>query len=131
MSFAETYSAATASIVVSPATTGTSCIEPQVVGVIVPENEPVPVAPAAPAKSVSSATMRMPPITSPGRSFICVPPGVGDLPAGPIPGGVANRTSLTDGSVGARLRRGPQAARVKSRSDEREANHVAPALERQ
>jgi hypothetical protein len=41
MSFAETYSAATASIVVSPATTGTSFIGPQLVGVIVPEKVPV------------------------------------------------------------------------------------------
>src|SRR5436190_13429000 len=75
MSFAATYSAATASMVVSPATTGTSCIGPQAVGVIAPENDPVPVAPAAPAKSVSSAAARMPPITSPGRSFICPPGG--------------------------------------------------------
>src|SRR5919204_3428115 len=52
MSFAETYSAATASIVVSPATTGTSCIGPQLVGVIVPENVPFAVAPAEPAKTV-------------------------------------------------------------------------------
>src|SRR5947208_1805174 len=76
MSFAETYSAATASIVVSPCTTGTSCIGPQVVGVIAPENVPVPVAPAPPAKSVSSATARMPPTTNPGRSFTWYPPGV-------------------------------------------------------
>src|SRR6266536_1469640 len=99
MSFAATYSAATASMVVSPATTGTSCIGPQAVGVIAPEKDPVPVAPAAPAKSVSSAIVRMAPITSPGRSFMSVPPGVGENTARAIPQGVANRTFLIDGSV--------------------------------
>src|SRR5919198_2561659 len=99
MSLAETYSAATASMVVSPATTGTSCIGPHAVGVIAPENDPVPVAPAAPAKSVSSATARMPPATSPGRSFMSVPPGVGENAGVHIPTGVANRTFLIDGSV--------------------------------
>src|SRR5919198_2531168 len=99
MSLAETYSAATASMVVSPATTGTSCIGPQAVGVIAPENDPVPVAPAAPAKSVSSATARMPPATSPGRSFMSVPPGVGENAGVHIPTGVANRTFWIDGSV--------------------------------
>ena len=44
MSFAETYSAATASIVVSPWATVRSCIGPHAVGVIAPENVPVPVA---------------------------------------------------------------------------------------
>jgi len=44
MSFAETNSAATASIVVSPATTCTSCMGPQLVGVIAPEKVPSPAA---------------------------------------------------------------------------------------
>ena len=46
MSFAETSSAATASIVVSPWATVSSCMGPHAVGVIAPENVPVPVAAA-------------------------------------------------------------------------------------
>src|SRR5512133_177791 len=52
MSFADTYSAATASIVVSPWTTETSCIGPQLVGVIAPENVPLATALAEPANTV-------------------------------------------------------------------------------
>ena len=52
MSFADTYSAATPSIVVSPWTTGTSCIGPQLVGLIVPEKVPLATALAEPANIV-------------------------------------------------------------------------------
>src|SRR5919108_831019 len=74
MSFDDTWAAATASIGVSPATTGTSCIGPQVVGVIAPENVPVAVASAPPTKSASSAVARMPTTRNPGRGFTCAPP---------------------------------------------------------
>src|SRR6476469_8915997 len=51
MSLAETYSAATASMVVSPATTSTACIGAQAVGVIAPENVPLPAALADPPRT--------------------------------------------------------------------------------
>ena len=48
MSLADTYPAATASIVVSPWTTGTSSVGPQLVGVVAPEKVPL----AEPTKTV-------------------------------------------------------------------------------
>ena len=98
MSFAETYSAATASIMVSPWTTGTSCIGPHVVGVIAPENVPVPVALAAPVKKTSSAAARMAPIASPGRIFNLEPPRVWEKLRGRIyPGIDRAQTAITYG----------------------------------
>src|SRR3954471_9777381 len=74
MSLAETYSAATASIVVSPCATATSCIGPQLVGVIVPEKAPLPVALAEPANTVimkvAAAAAAM---IRPGRKLTCPP----------------------------------------------------------
>ena len=55
MSFAETYSAATASIVVSPGATVTSCIGPQPSGVIAPLKVPVARAGAAPEKTPNAS----------------------------------------------------------------------------
>src|SRR3954471_1919617 len=74
MSFADTYSAATASMVVSPCATTTSCIGPQLVGVIVPEKAPLPVALAEPANTlimkVAAAAAAM---IRPGRKLTCPP----------------------------------------------------------
>src|SRR5436190_17465250 len=74
MSFAETYSAATASIVVSPCATATSYIGPQLVGVIVPEKAALPVALAEPANTVimkvAAAAAAM---IRPGRKLTCPP----------------------------------------------------------
>src|ERR1043166_1940845 len=112
MSFAETSSAAIASIVVSPWTTEMSFMGPQLVGVIAPENVPVPVAVAAPTKKVSSSTTSTPPLTSPGRSFTCVPPGVAELRADiPPDRRIESRnyaSKLTDESVNSRLGQRPQ-----------------------
>ena len=58
MSFAETSSAATASIVVSPATTWTACIGPHAVGVIVPEKVPLSAALAEPPSTRTMAPQR-------------------------------------------------------------------------
>src|ERR671930_223653 len=49
--------------------------------------------------SAATASMVVPPATSPGRSFMSVPPGVGENAGVHIPTGVANRTFLIDGSV--------------------------------
>src|SRR5436309_1048882 len=71
MSLAETYSAATASIVVSPATTDTSCIGPQLVGVIAPEKVPCPAALAAPptARTTTAIATTAGRIVRTGRAF--------------------------------------------------------------
>src|SRR5436190_15398307 len=74
MSFADTYSAATASIVVSPGATATSCIGPQLVGVIVPEKAPLPIALAEPANTViMKAAAAAAAIVRPGRKLTCPP----------------------------------------------------------
>src|SRR5919197_1986231 len=49
--------------------------------------------------SAATASMVVSPATSPGRSFMSVPPGVGENAGVHIPTGVANRTFLIDGSV--------------------------------
>jgi hypothetical protein len=70
MSFADTYSAATASIVVSPWTTDTSCIGPQLEGVIAPENVPLATALAEPANTViKKAAAARAAMTRPGRKL--------------------------------------------------------------
>src|SRR6266567_6292023 len=77
MSFADTYSAATASIVVSPWTTGTSCIGPQLVGLIVPENVPLATALAEPANTViMKAAAARTAMIRPGRKLTESSPGV-------------------------------------------------------
>src|SRR5213078_1854007 len=74
MSLAETYSAATTSMVVSPATTPMSCIGPQLVGVIVPEKVPVPTALAEPANTVIMKTApARAAMVRPGRKLTCPP----------------------------------------------------------
>src|SRR6266496_1955704 len=76
MSLAETYSAATASMAVSPCTTCTSCIGPQLVGVIVPEKLPCPAAVADPPiiRTAAPATAAKTKSVRRGRSFTWPPP---------------------------------------------------------
>src|SRR3954465_2314522 len=67
MSWGETYSAATASVDVSPGATVTSTIGPQLVGVIAPLNEPTP-ARATPEKTPNaSAATRTRRVRTPER----------------------------------------------------------------
>src|SRR6266480_3724035 len=99
MSFADTYSAAAASIVVSPGATATSCIGPQLVGVIVPEKAPLPIALAEPANIViMKAAAAAAAMIRPGRKLTCPPdsqartPGARGNSAANIPRFHANGT---------------------------------------